>query len=152
MSDRFVTPLARRTTVGSLPSRPTSPRPALAELLTRPVRTHWTYALSRVDASGRVAEKRVVGALDWAAGDRLTVTAEGTSVIILRRDSRGPDTLISKERVRLPISLRIRCGIQVGDRVLLAATRELDLLLAYPLSTVEQALSAFHKAAAEVEL
>jgi bifunctional DNA-binding transcriptional regulator/antitoxin component of YhaV-PrlF toxin-antitoxin module len=99
-----------------------------------------------------VAEKKVVDALDWAAGDRLTVTAEGTSVIILRRDSRGPDTLISKERIRLPISLRIRCGIQVGDRVLLAATRELDLLLAYPLSTVERALAGLHQDAAEVEL
>jgi hypothetical protein len=84
--------------------------------------------------------------------DRLTVTAEGTSVIILRRDSHGPDTLISKERVHLPISLRIRCGIRVGDRVLLAAIRELDLLLAYPLSTVERALAALHQEAPEVEL
>ena len=33
------------------------------------------YGLGRVDASGRVADRTVTGALGWRGGDRLTLTA-----------------------------------------------------------------------------
>jgi hypothetical protein len=34
------------------------------------------YGLGRVDASGRVVDRAVLGALGWCHGDRLTVTAD----------------------------------------------------------------------------
>ncbi|WP_158263108.1 hypothetical protein [Amycolatopsis sp. CA-128772] len=151
MYDVFVTPLAQAAPARPLPGQPATARPALAELLARPAQAHWTYAMSRVDASGRIADKQLVSVLGWKVDDRLITTAEGTSVIILGRDSCGPDSLITKDRVRLPVSLRTRCGIRIGDRVLLAASPKLDLLLAYPLSTLERALGTLHQANAEAD-
>ena len=43
------------------------------------------YGAGRLDASGRVADQAVTGALGWCAGDRLTLTAEAR-VILGRRD------------------------------------------------------------------
>jgi hypothetical protein len=36
------------------------------------------YGIGRIDASGRVADRTITGALDWRAGDRLTLTTDAT--------------------------------------------------------------------------
>jgi hypothetical protein len=40
------------------------------------------YGLARVDRSGRIADRTVIGALGWRGGDRLTLTAEAGVVVI----------------------------------------------------------------------
>ena len=40
-------------------------------------------------------------------------------------------------------ALRRRCGLEPGDRVLLAAALEDDTLTAYPLAVVDQAIRAY---------
>ena len=50
------------------------------------------YGIGRIDESGRVADRVMIAALGWRAGDRLTVTAEA-GVMIARRDPGGMVTM-----------------------------------------------------------
>jgi len=99
------------------------------------------YALGRVDASGRIIDRSVTGALGWRAGDRLTLTADA-GALLARRDPGGMVTLPTRPRIAIPASLRRRCGLHAGDGVLLAALPGQDALAAWPLAVVDQALRA----------
>ena len=101
-----------------------------------------TYGIGRIDASGRIADRAVTTALGWNGGDRLTLTAD-SGVVTARRDPGGMITLPNRAYIAIPAALRRRCGLEPGDRVLLAAALEDDTLTAYPLAVVDQAIRAF---------
>jgi bifunctional DNA-binding transcriptional regulator/antitoxin component of YhaV-PrlF toxin-antitoxin module len=85
----------------------------------------------------------VTGALGWSNGDRLTLTADA-SVVVARRDPGGMVTMPARPYLIIPAALRRRCGLRAGDRVLLAAVLRDDVLAAYPLAVVDQAIRAHH--------
>ena len=99
------------------------------------------YGLARVDRSGRVADRTVTGALGWRGGDRLTLTA-GAGVVVIRRDPSGLVTVPPRACVPIPAALRHRCGLLPGDPVLLTGVPAEDILTAYSLAVVDQALAA----------
>ncbi len=99
------------------------------------------YGLARVDASGRVADRVILAALGWADGDRLTMTADA-GVVFARRDPGGMVTLPARPCVVIPAALRRRCGLRAGDRVLLAALPGQDVLAAWPLAILDEAIRA----------
>ncbi len=99
------------------------------------------YGFGRIDASGRVADRAVIGALGWQAGDRLTFSA-AAGVVIARRDPDGMVTMPAKPYLAIPAALRCRCGLGPGDRVLLAVFPGEDALAAYSFAVVDQALRA----------
>ena len=100
-----------------------------------------SYGIGRIDASGRVSDRAVIGALGWRGGDRLTLTAAG-GVVVARRDSGGMAALPPREYLVIPAVLRRRCGLRAGDLVLLAAVPGEDALAAYPIAVVDEALRA----------
>jgi hypothetical protein len=100
------------------------------------------YGIGRIDASGRIADRTVITALGWRAGDRLTLTADA-GVVTARRDPGGLVTLPARAYIAIPAPLRRRCGLQPGDRVLLAAAPGEDTLTAYCLAVVDQAIRAY---------
>jgi hypothetical protein len=85
------------------------------------------YGIGRIDAPGRIADRAVISALGWRGGDRLTLTADG-GVVTAHRDPGGMITLPSRAYIAIPAELRRRCGLQPGDRVLLAAVPAGDTL------------------------
>ena len=99
------------------------------------------YGIGRIDASGRIADRTVTSALGWSGGDRLTLTADA-GVITARRDPAGMVTLPDRAYIAIPAALRRRCGLEPGDRVLLAAVPAFDTLTAYCLAVVDQAIRA----------
>jgi hypothetical protein len=99
------------------------------------------YGIGRIDASGRIADRAVTSALGWCGGDRLTLTADA-SVVTARRDPGGMITLPGRAYITIPAALRRRCGLEPGDRVLLAAVPGEDMLSAYSLAVVDQAIRA----------
>jgi hypothetical protein len=99
------------------------------------------YGFGRIDASGRVADRTITSALGWRHGDRLTVTA-AAGVVLARRDPGGPVTMPAKPYVAIPAALRHRCGLEPGDRILLAAFPGQDTLAAYSFALLDQALRA----------
>jgi bifunctional DNA-binding transcriptional regulator/antitoxin component of YhaV-PrlF toxin-antitoxin module len=99
------------------------------------------YGTSRVDASGRVTSQAITRVLGWRPGDRLTMTAD-VGVVLARRDPYGMITVPARGTVAIPAALRHRCGLQPGDRVLLAVQPGEDTLAAYTFAVVDQALRA----------
>ena len=101
----------------------------------------WIYGIGRIDASGRIADRTVTSALGWRGGDRLTLTADA-GVVTARRDPAGMVTLPGRAYIAIPAALRRRCGLQPGDRVLLAAVPGEDTLVVYCFAVVDQAIRA----------
>jgi AbrB family looped-hinge helix DNA binding protein len=99
------------------------------------------YGIGRIDASGRIADRAVTSALGWSGGDRLTFTADA-GVVTARRDPAGMVAMTAKPYIVIPAALRRRCGLEPGDRVLLAAVPGDDTLAAYSLAVVDQAIRA----------
>ncbi len=99
------------------------------------------YGFGRIDASGRVADRAIISALGWHAGDRLTLTA-AAGVVIARRDPDGMVTMPARPCIAIPAALRHRCGLRPGDRVLLAVIPYEDALAAYSFAVVDQAIRA----------
>ena len=63
---------------------------------------------------------------------------------VFRRDPRGLSTVTNASAVAMPASVRHRLAIRIGDRVLLAALPGHSLVVAYPLTTLDEALAALH--------
>jgi hypothetical protein len=99
------------------------------------------YGIGRIDASGRIADRAVTSALGWSGGERLTLTADA-GVVTARRDPGGMVTLPARAYISIPAALRRRCGLEPGDRVLLAAAPAASTLTAYSLAVVDQAIRA----------
>jgi hypothetical protein len=120
--------VVRRLPVATVPEVPAAPGDVL-------------YGFGRMDSSGRVGDRAVIGALGWQPGDRLTFTA-AQGVVTARRDPAGMVTMPSKPYLVIPAGLRRRCGLRPGDRVLLAVFPDRDALAAYSFAVVDQALRA----------
>ena len=133
-----IPPAAARPAAG-LRGRARGPLPLARPPAGAPVAA--VYALGRIDDSGRIIDRALTGALGWRGGDRLTLTA-GEGMVLARRDPGGMVILPARPRLAIPASLRRRCGLRPGDRVLLAALPWEDALAAWPLSVVDQALRA----------
>jgi hypothetical protein len=99
------------------------------------------YGTGRMDESGRVGDRGMIGVLGWQPGDRLTLTA-AAGVMVARRDPGGMVTMAAKPYLVIPAALRRRCGLRPGDHVLLAASPVQDTLTAYSFAVVDQALRA----------
>ena len=97
------------------------------------------YGFGRMDVSGRVGDRAVIGTLGWRPGDRLTLTG-AAGVVVARRDPGGLVVMPAKPYVVIPAVLRRRCGLRTGDRVLLAVFPGEDALAAYSFAVVDQAL------------
>jgi bifunctional DNA-binding transcriptional regulator/antitoxin component of YhaV-PrlF toxin-antitoxin module len=110
-------------------------------LASTPERSDAVYGFGRIDASGRVADRAIISALGWHAGDRLTFTA-AAGVVIARRDPDGMIAMPARPCVAIPAALRRRCGLRPGDRVLLAVIPCEDALAAYSFAVVDQAIRA----------
>ena len=83
------------------------------------------HGIGRIDVSGRIAARAVIGALGWRGGDWLTLTADA-GVVTANRD---PDAWLP-------------CGLLPGDRVLLAVEPGDGTLTVYSLVLVHQAIPA----------
>jgi len=121
-------PAVVRLPVAAVPEVPEAPADVL-------------YGFGRIDSSGRVGDRAMTAELGWQPGDRLTFTA-AAGVVTARREPGGMVVMPSKPYLVIPAALRRRCGLQPGDRVLLAVFPDRDALAAYSFAVVDQALRA----------
>ncbi len=97
------------------------------------------YGASAVDDRGRVVDRVVLRALGWCAGHRLDIReAAGTLTVV--PDPAGSHHVTAQGHLRIPASLRHRCGLTTGDRVLLAADPDRSHLAIYPPAALDKAL------------
>lgn len=115
----------------------------VAEVASLSADSSMRYGMARVDHSGRFTERGIVDALGWTVGQRLRVDVV-TPVVVLRADPSGDSVVCRKVSVALPSRVRLRCGIQSGDRVLLAAAVDLGVLVVHPVAAVEAMVVRYH--------
>lgn len=89
------------------------------------------YGLSALDDRGRLADRTIMGVLGWSAGLRLHIT-ETRGILVIRSQDHGEFHVTGQGNLRVPAPLRHRCGLQTGDRVLLAADPRRGQLVVYP--------------------
>lgn len=119
-------------------SRKALPLPSLIAQRT----TTTVYGLAAIDDRGRIADRVVLRALGWSAGRRLVID-ESWGLLVIFPDASAPAQVTGQGHLRVPATLRHRCGLRSGDRVLLAADPEQHRLVVYP-STALDALLSHH--------
>ncbi|GAA4855413.1 hypothetical protein GCM10025787_44300 [Saccharopolyspora rosea] len=102
------------------------------------------YRIAAVDERGRIAEGRIVGARGWSPGQRLRLEPLSNTTVAVLADPGGLFTLTRRGHVPLPIAVRRWCGLQPGDRVLLAAAPEKQLLVVHTMAALDAMVAAFH--------
>jgi hypothetical protein len=129
------------------PSQPASPLPPTG-LRRLPRDASILYDIGRVDGSGRVASSDIISALRWQAGGKLDVILTPRTIVIRA----APDGVLSVPRrpcIIIPSHARRPHGIQTGDRVLIAAAPDHDLVIVYPLSALDDMISRYHSPSRE---
>lgn len=122
-----------RTTRRTLPL-PAMPRPRTSSVV---------YGMAAVDCRGRVADRAALTALAWTPGTRLDIR-EARGLLLIRRDDDGVFSVTRQGHLRLPATLRHRCRLGPGDRLLLAADPEWDLLIVHPPAALDDLLAQRH--------
>lgn len=114
--------------------------------LKRPERGNSTYyTVTAIDVWGRLADRSPLLALDWQPGLSIAMSVtQGAVVVVSRRD--GRHTITRQGHLRLPASVRHVCRLKAGDRLLLAACPDRDLLIAYSMSALNAMVFSYHAA------
>jgi bifunctional DNA-binding transcriptional regulator/antitoxin component of YhaV-PrlF toxin-antitoxin module len=105
--------------------------------------TVYVYGLAALDDRGRLADRTIMRALGWSAGLRLDIRdAVGLLVVHARAD--GEFRVTGQGHLRLPVLIRRRCGLEPGDRVLLAADPPQRRLVIYPPAVLDEFTAQRH--------
>jgi hypothetical protein len=101
------------------------------------------YAVTAIDDRGRLSDTSAVSVLGWLPGLCLgfSVLPGATGVVVERG---GHAILNGRGRLLLPVPVRRALYLERGDRVLLAAHPDRDLLIAYTRNAIEAMTSWLH--------
>ncbi len=99
------------------------------------------FTMTVVDRNGRIAAAPAARHLAWVVGQHFSIRAHRNSVVTILRCADGAP-LRPHGFLHIPMRVRGQCRITVGDRVLLAASREHDRLVVYPPRALTTALHA----------
>jgi hypothetical protein len=99
------------------------------------------YAVSAVDKSGRVADRRVLRSLGWPPGTRLDGRVRD-GVIVVRPAGDGGCRVDDRGFLVLPLPVRRWSRLERGDQLLLAANPAGEVLYGYPLALLDRLLEA----------
>ena len=102
----------------------------LPSLITRRT-TALVYGFSALDDRGRLGDRTIMLALGWSAGLRLDIS-EIRGLLVIRSQQHGEFHVTGQGHLRVPAPLRHRCGLEPGDRVLLAADPRQGQVVIYP--------------------
>jgi hypothetical protein len=125
------------------PAAPIPTQPLPIPPMTVPRGTDTVYGLAVMDCHGRLADRAIVRSLGWAPGRRLDLRWVDGSVLVVP-DPDGITRIGGDGYLRLPVPLRRRCHLAVGDRVLLAADPTGQRLLLHPPAALDTLLAAHH--------
>lgn len=99
------------------------------------------YALTVIDSRGRCASKLLLRYLGWRPNLRVTL-AVSHGVMHVVSDPAGPYVTTKEGYLRFPAPLRHRCGMEVGDHVLLAVIPGLQGLVVYTAAVLDSMISS----------
>lgn len=116
----------------------------VAQLQARRTRST-VYGLAAVDNRGRIADGALFRALDWLPGTRLHV-GEHHGFVLVEADEQGVLSINRHGHLQLPVAVRRWCDLAPGDKVLLAAEPDQQLLIVHPPATLDAMITQAHAA------
>ncbi|MFX0577109.1 AbrB/MazE/SpoVT family DNA-binding domain-containing protein [Nocardia nepalensis] len=99
-------------------------------------------AAGTIDDHGRVSDRSALKHLAWYAGQALGFEGDDQFVVV-RWLRQGRWSVGRSGYLLIPAAFRHRCNLDPGDRVLLAASRDNDLLVVVPPAVMAAALWAY---------
>ena len=107
------------------------------------------YALVRIDAAGRVRDRRlVIEVLGWHPSDTFSIGIVD-SIVVVTRAVGGLHIMTRAGQINLPRDIRTQSGALPRQSLLLAAIRERGLLFAYSEREINRMLVMRHRLASE---
>lgn len=141
-------PLGDEIVSAIIPARrrllPRTPGLPIASLVTPERHDSTHYALTAMDAHGRLADRSTMRVLRWEPGKPIKVMVTPSALLVFPRPD-GPDAITQQGHLRLPAAVRYALGLQPGDRLLLAAFPDLEFLVAYTIATLDTMILAYHR-------
>jgi hypothetical protein len=101
------------------------------------------YAVSSIDVNGRLGDRSPLQTLGWGPGHPVAVSLVSDAIVVASQP-RSRVTVTRQGHLRLPTSVRRACRLKPGDRLLLAAYPDRDLLVAYTASALDLLLLTHH--------
>ncbi len=98
-------------------------------------------SVTSIDERGRLAARSTVRQLGWTPGQTVSIEVQH-GLVVIRRSRHGRRTPKSGFVV-LPSRIRNRIGLYAGDRVLLAASLDDEVLRVYPPRALAAALCGY---------
>lgn len=108
------------------------------------------YAVTPLDARGRLADRSPIRALGWRPGQPITITVLRHAIVVTAHPQ-GADSITRQGHLRLPARIRHACRLNPGDRLLVAAAPTPGVLVAYTMALLESILREHHAAASSSE-
>lgn len=119
------------------------PRIDLGQLQIAVGRERLEFALCLLDDSGRLAGRSLFELLGWSSEHPLG-QALGRGYIALQPSTDGTLSLDNRMRLGLPPGLQRYCGLRPGDKVLLVAAPEHQMLILHPMANLAHMTRIFH--------
>lgn len=96
-----------------------------------------------MDDRGRLADRTALKSLGWQPRQPISIsTLPSAGILVVRRG--GQDSVTPHGHLRLPADIRHGCRLAAGDRLLVIAHPDHDLLVAYNVFAVSAMLTAYH--------
>lgn len=123
-------------------ARPVQPLPMVAVADGRRA-SSITYAICRIDESGRFGDKDIIDAASWISGERLQIQIVH-GVVAFAPSADGPLVVEKRRRIAVPAQARRVLELEPKDKALLAAAPDSRIVIVYPKHIVDAMLRRFH--------
>jgi hypothetical protein len=101
------------------------------------------YAVTTIDDRGRLADRSPLRILHWAPGLPITLLVLPGAIVVAAQVG-GREAVTGHGYLRLPAGVRHALKLKPGDALLVAAHADRGLLVAYPMSTLDAMVAAYH--------
>jgi len=101
------------------------------------------YTVSAVDKWGRLSDRSAPLKLGWRPGTSVAIVVRD-KIVVAAANSNGSCRVTGQAHLRLPAAIRRAAHIAAGDRLLVAACCDRELLIVYPMPILDAMVSAFH--------
>lgn len=101
------------------------------------------YSVSTICCHGRLTDRAPIKSLGWIPGQRISLTVNARTVVAVC-DPGGSAQIGLKGHLRLSAAVRHQCGIEPGDRLLVATSPNHQVALVYTFAVINLALAALH--------
>ncbi|MEH1128203.1 hypothetical protein [Micromonospora sp. CPCC 206061] len=99
--------------------------------------------MARLDRSGRLSARELLGVLGWRPGHRVDIGVVA-GVLVIASATAGLHVVRGRGELSVPAAARRMCGLPRGVPVLLVASPAQAVLVIHPVKVVAGLLAAYH--------